>query len=291
MACRQHSFAFSGGVFPNARSVAAIFADLSSRGLIALQRTDRRYTVKRLYSQRTPLPKLPHEENTVLDFLFANFYQETTFDPDRQSQGCASVVHGALLKSDVGRYTKSHAGYVGIGLLASCVAAVVLLFPVAAKGKFFNYLAATGFLGTFTIFGAILNPTLPQFLRDIRKGIWSFRRSFLMLLLLSFIATWLVISAMRLRADYSWSTINSILVMGFLNIAAQPFLRRDSEAGRKLKQQIEGFRAFLLAVEQDPLNRMNTPNEIHYGASLSYAVALEVKEPWGDCLANAFSQV
>ena len=44
---------------------------------------------------------------------------------------------------------------------------------------------------------------------------------------------------------------------------------------------------FLLAVEQDQLDRMNPPKqEIQYAANLAYAIALEVKEAWGDHLTN-----
>jgi hypothetical protein len=117
-------------------------------------------------------------------------------------------------------------------------------------------------------------------------------RIFLALLSLSFLAMWFVLVGARLHSNYSWNLINAIFAMALLNAIAQPFLRRDTEEGKNLKQQIEGFRAFLVAVEQDRLDRMNKPTqEIDYAANLAYAVALEVKEAWGDYLCNAFSQI
>lgn len=98
---------------------------------------------------------------------------------------------------------------------------------------------------------------------------------------------WFVLVATRLRADYSSSIISAIFAMTLLNLIAQPLLRRDTEEGKRLKRHIEGFRAFLIAVEQDQLDRMNRPkNEIEYAGHLPYAIALEVKEAWGDHLAN-----
>jgi len=47
----------------------------------------------------------------------------------------------------------------------------------------------------------------------------------------------------------------------------------------------------LLAVEEDQLDRMNKLHkDIEFAGHLAYAVALEVKEGWGDYLSNAFSQ-
>jgi hypothetical protein len=117
-------------------------------------------------------------------------------------------------------------------------------------------------------------------------------RIFLALMLISFFAMWFFLLGSKLHPDYSYNLINAIFAMALLNAVAQPFLRRDTEEGKKMKEQIEGFRAFLLTVEQDQLDRMNKPKqEIEYAGHLSYAVALEVKEAWGDYLSNAVSQI
>ena len=52
---------------------------------------------------------------------------------------------------------------------------------------------------------------------------------------------------------------------------------------------MEGFRQFLATVELDYLNRMNNPNwtptlHIDY---LAYAIALDLKQAWGDHLVSA----
>ena len=53
---------------------------------------------------------------------------------------------------------------------------------------------------------------------------------------------------------------------------------------------LEGFRQFLVSVEQDRIHRLNESAskpvaEVQY---LPYAIALEVREAWGDHLAEAF---
>jgi hypothetical protein len=56
-------------------------------------------------------------------------------------------------------------------------------------------------------------------------------------------------------------------------------------------EHLAGLREFLVRVEQDQLERMNTPAEkaALMNRFLPYAIALGVKEGWGDTMASAFS--
>ncbi|HEY6253071.1 MAG TPA: hypothetical protein VI685_24185 [Candidatus Angelobacter sp.] len=70
-------------------------------------------------------------------------------------------------------------------------------------------------------------------------------------------------------------------------------MRAPTVEGRRLLQQLAGFREFLVRVEQDRLQRMNRPSEKAEATNrfLPYAIALNVREGWGDALAAAFSNV
>jgi len=54
--------------------------------------------------------------------------------------------------------------------------------------------------------------------------------------------------------------------------------------GRRLLDNIEGFRHYLAAVEQDPLNRLNPPEKTPeiFEKYLPYALALEAEQQWGE---------
>jgi len=56
-------------------------------------------------------------------------------------------------------------------------------------------------------------------------------------------------------------------------------------------QQLAGFREFLVRVEQDRLDRVNTPEQRAelMDRFLPYAIALNVREGWGDRMASDFS--
>src|SRR5262249_19314494 len=74
------------------------------------------------------------------------------------------------------------------------------------------------------------------------------------------------------------------MVAAHLILARVP--ARIPPACRKALDHIEGFRNFLNQVEQDRLNRLRSPDdELNESDEfLPYAIALEIKEAWGDHL-------
>ena len=68
-------------------------------------------------------------------------------------------------------------------------------------------------------------------------------------------------------------------------------MRAPTDQGRAALQQLAGFREFLLRVEQDALNRVNTPQQKAelMNRFLPYAIALNVREGWGNRMAAEFS--
>jgi hypothetical protein len=68
-------------------------------------------------------------------------------------------------------------------------------------------------------------------------------------------------------------------------------MRAPTARGLIILQQLAGFREFLMRVEQDPLDRVNTPEQRAelMNRFLPYAIALNVREGWGDKMASAFS--
>lgn len=76
-----------------------------------------------------------------------------------------------------------------------------------------------------------------------------------------------------------------------LNSVFMVLMRTPTPEGRRLLQQLAGFREFLVRVEQDRLDRINTPAQKAelMDKYLPYAIAMAVKEGWGDTMAAAFS--
>jgi hypothetical protein len=80
-----------------------------------------------------------------------------------------------------------------------------------------------------------------------------------------------------------------LLVTSVLNCTFPFLLQAPTRLGRERMDEVEGFRDFLASVELDSIDRMNNPHwtptlKIDY---LAYAIALDLKQAWGDHLVNA----
>src|SRR4029077_19970343 len=75
-----------------------------------------------------------------------------------------------------------------------------------------------------------------------------------------------------------------------VNLGWAPQLKRKTKLGREVLDMIAGFRQFLEKVEQDRMNRLNPSSETPDGLDrfIPYAIALDVREAWGDRLAQTF---
>jgi hypothetical protein len=83
----------------------------------------------------------------------------------------------------------------------------------------------------------------------------------------------------------------ALLLSVLLNNIFFVIMRSPTPRGLLILQQLAGFREFLIRVEQDPLDRVNTPERRAelMNRFLPYAIALNVREGWGDKMASAFS--
>jgi hypothetical protein len=97
--------------------------------------------------------------------------------------------------------------------------------------------------------------------------------------------------ARELARTTSWPLVYAMLSMIALNSLFMPLLRTMTSDGRKLQDEIAGYKDFLREVEQDRLDRLGKiANAPPMSETLPYAIALGLREAWGDALATAFSQ-
>ena len=82
-----------------------------------------------------------------------------------------------------------------------------------------------------------------------------------------------------------------LLLSVVLNSIFFVIMRAPTSRGLMVLQQLAGFREFLVRVEQDRLDRVNTPEQRAelMDRFLPYAIAMNVREGWGDKMASAFS--
>ncbi len=97
---------------------------------------------------------------------------------------------------------------------------------------------------------------------------------------------------------YTFSTVMPIYTMPLLffmvvlNIVFHQLLKAPTLAGRKLMDQIEGFKLFLSTTERYRLNQLNPPKKTPelFEKYLPYAIALDVENEWGAQFVNVLRE-
>ena len=294
-------------------SIAAILASLSVKNYIEAQPGPRgAYRFKRLGKCDTELDGLAKEEAEVARLLF-----------DRNSNvGGASTAAGAVLSrvhKDVvaavrgvsvapeqalrwntsielvtndarinvlvgtvqsvlrpqldGKYFTWNFRFIAVGMMAT------LLYGLTHAAQFKSvFLVVWSFL-FLQIFGSVIAMTFPA----------SSRKPAQLIMISAVFATFTGIALGAVAKDASWLPMLAYVTMIVLNSIFIPLLRTPTASGRELQQQITGYKQFLKTAEQDRLNALAMvtapPPDIE---TLPYAIALDVKEAWGDAMADAF---
>jgi hypothetical protein len=272
------------------RTVAAIFAQLASRGWISINWNGGSCDIKRLFEKGKPLPEIAPEENAVLDLLFAGFFDKTAFDPAKDTFGFVSMIRGSLDRNLRNRYCERHIGYLVLGVLGSALAASIMASVMTVKDEAVLFeLIAFCVLGV-PFFGYFVAANAVSSLRAAAQGTGSPGRTVLSAALALVAAAGFYLIARTLAMMTSLGYVASLLSTAAINIAFVPALKRTTPTGKALKEEIAGFREFLVTVEQDAMDRLNVPKQnLTAQPHIAYAIALEVKEAWGDHLSNCLS--
>ena len=96
------------------------------------------------------------------------------------------------------------------------------------------------------------------------------------------VGLWLFTSAASLLAALT------LLLVGLINALFYQLLKAPTLTGRKLMDQIEGFKNYLSVAEKDRLNLLNPPEKTPqlFERYLPYALALDVEQQWGEQFAQ-----
>jgi len=277
------------------RSLAAVIAELAARGCLRVEPLDGKYKLSRLMSDRATESNLAPEEKDLLITLFEDgpvLELTPAMDQRNIAQNSRYVFHiqQQLQKRLAGLYFKRQSGVIALGILITFVTA--LLLAVSAHGR---STTAALFFSIWILFAGLCLGFLVEiaFIPACKDTIRS-RSSALRLLpgLAAIVAFCGAIGALfgQLYEEVSPAFAATILALLLVNLGWAPFLKYTTPLGRKTLDEIAGFRAFLESVERDRLEKLNLAGESpqHLDDCLSYAIALEVREAWGDHLTGTF---
>jgi hypothetical protein len=269
------------------RTVACVFAGLATKGRLTMHLENGAYRIGKV-AVPPSTPPLNVEEQSTMEWLFSNFLDKATFRPTQDVNGCIMSLRALLDRQLCNQYRTGRSGWAVLGMAASLLVSLLLAVRTVSDTSAGIKFAATLFLLTFmtgVLAGALLIPAVV----DLARGLGNVSRLLASFAITAFAAAGAVAVWLQLGRFAPAALGIMICVLVLMNVIAVPLLRVVTPKGLQAQAQIEGFREYLLKVEQDPLDRMIHPESAPppQATMLSYAIALEVKEAWGDDLVNA----
>lgn len=276
------------------RSLAAVLADLSARGIVRITPGQGDYKVEQLLAAKSESASLPPEEKRVCGLLFSD---QSAVILRPKDQGPLSLylygIHEELTKQVQEKYYTRNLGYLVGGAIAALAFMLGAAGATAKRDAFTAVFLCLWFLFCGWILGLIAVVNIVPAWERLLRGLGGFRQVlFGTLVIGAFCAGMGIVLWQEARAA-STSFVAAMLLVLVLPLVWGPALRRMTPLGVQMVGELEGFRTFLQEVEQDRLQRLNASDEVLKKANqfLPYAIALEVREAWGDHLADNFEWV
>ena len=280
------------------RSFAAVIAQLAVRGCLRVESEDGKYKLSRLMSDRATESALAPEEKNILSTLFEDgptIELSGAMDQRNTAQNGRYVfhIHQELTKDLGGKYFTRHAGFIVLGVLATFASALIL--AVLANGR--DASTAVFFTMWVLFCGLMIGMMVELSLASAWKAALKTGKGWTrMLPATGAVAVFGGAIALLLKNLTEGVSLSfSLMVVAFIaiNLGWAPCLKRKSQLGRQIADQIAGFRQFLVKVEQDQMDRLRgaavSTQDRKLDPLLPFAIALEVKEAWGDQLSQTFS--
>ena len=277
------------------RSFAAVIGQLAVHGCIRVESENGKYKLSRLMGDRAAEAALAPEEKFILALLFEDgpeIVLSGAMDQRNAAQNgrYISHIHDELVNQLGKKYFTRHTGIIALGVLATFVSALAL--AVTARGR---DTSAAVFTTLWVLFiGLMLGMMIELSFASAWKTAVRAGTGWIKLLpgvaALSIFGGAIAFLLKHLASGVSLSFSLMLVAFLLINIGWGPQLKRRTPLGREVSDQIAGFRQFLQKVDQDELNRLNpsanAPQDLD--RFLPYAIALDVKETWGDRLSQTF---
>ncbi len=283
------------------KTVAAVLAHLAAHNVISITPENDGYRVTRLMDE--PLTdSLPEEAAAFRAMMEIETFPNPadgkhTENPqsfllrpshnDNKISLLASVIAGALMKRVQGVYFDGNLRYSLPATAASVAAALImaLRFPTRDGIAF----ETMWFLLCGLLVSLIVAVSFAPALRDAIRGRLRIRQAAIAIVPLALFGWALAFVDTKIAKGSNPVFAVALVAVVVLNAAFISLLRRMTPVGRQRREQLLGFRQFLETVELDRFNRVNDPRltPALLNDYLAYAIALDLKEGWGDHLSSA----
>ena len=259
------------------KAFAAAVVDMAVKGYLRIKEDGGVYTLIR-QSGPTSLPK--SEERVAAKLFAGGSTLKLESDNHTRLSGAIDALRENLQKEFDKVYFVSNTGYQGIGIVLTLLAmgSVILTAPDRATAA-----GVTLWLSVWTVGCIVMAVVVYQQWKDARSfgriigalGVTLFALPF-------FIGE--IFGAYMIGTEISLPPALTLPGMAFLNVLFYHLLKAPTLTGRKVMDQIEGFKMYLSVAERDRLNLLNPPAKTPalFERYLPYALALDVENEWSE---------
>jgi hypothetical protein len=280
------------------RTFWAAVLSIVSKGLATIKSEDDT-TVLRVTPAANLHTQLPPEEKLLVDEMLAHRTREGTRINmlDGRMEVVLSQMADLLRQQAIGAWLQENRALLVIGQVSSLIAVVVAARP-RWRDEWFALALSLAVMAP----AAYYLPFLALRLRDLYRtahdkfDLAVVRRGAVLLAWILPCVSGVTLGLIEIAGTFGGTVVVVAIAMAALDVSFLHFTRTPTQEGRKLLDQIEGFRLFLKEVEQLPMNQPEAPHQ-HAGVYekfLPYAVALEVEQAWCNrfvAMASTFHQL
>ncbi len=272
------------------KTVAAAVVDLAVKGVLKIDNIGTEFT---LYKQKNPTAALPKGEQNLAAKLFAG---GDTLEMKNSNHVLIQEAREALKKTLDRELEKayffSNINYFSAGVVLSILALGAVVLASLNGGSLADtalwlsvWTGACGVLAvlSFKSWGSMAVPAfgLVKKLGAVSLGLLAF----------GFLAV-KILTASFLNSYFSLAAVILLVALVGLNILFYRLLKAPTLTGRKVMDQIEGFKLYLSVAEKERLDLLNPPEKTPelFEKYLPYALALDVENQWSEQFAAVLAR-
>lgn len=284
------------------KAISAAIINAAVKGCIKISEDDGDYVVE---STGKPRGVLSPEENVVVEALVDKLGEKSGLNAIRINQSNYSFIAAAIrdlretLSGLYGTfYFRLNRGYAVLGIAMSIILALAAIASDQSTVENPESIALMIWQLLWSLAVGALLMAVVQAWRRVnihRSGLQTvgtfFGAGCLTLFSIPFIAGWIIVP-IAVGSIMPWSLLGIVLIMGFLNMLFISLLKAPTTAGRKVMDEIEGFKMYLQTAERDELRQAGAPEMTTdlYERYLPYALALDVEQEWSEKFADVLTR-
>ena len=257
---------------------SAALVSLATKGLLVFNESGKNTTLKAIGNAKTPLPR----GETIID----NYMRTRGELVVNKGNGpglkrTKDIFLNKIQTENRNAYFFNNYLYVAVGLGFSIISIIALLMISSMSAEAVVPAVTLVFIaGVFSavFLGRLTGPKFMKFSGIIMIGIF----------LINFGTGFIVITGL---SSLNMEVISTMSIIA-LNLIFAGLLKAPTIQGRKIMDQIDGFKMYLETAEKNRLNFENEPDFSikRFEEILPYAIALGVEKPWANRLEGEFSR-